>query len=641
MSKSYVAIALALTATCVVVMSAAPLRGAEIAAATSSQLAPALTGVIRDSHGKPMSGVAVSARSSQQTFTTSVYSDERGEYVFPQLTAGKYQLWAQAVTFTTARAEVMLDGAHTVTRNLALKPLANYEAQLTGIEWYDALPDDTAEHRRMKQVLYVACTGCHGLDVVLQNRFDEAGWKAILKAMQSAWYTGWRGAADLPPTDLRWEAQITRYHQDELAKYLAEMRGPGTSPMVIKPMARPAGDAARVVVTEYDLPITQRENELPWYNGDDWMDGPSTGMHGIVGTHDVVVDAAGYAWISHSEGRSTFESNRAMIKLDPKTGDMTAIKLMDKSGRLLQVEQISSIDPFGAIWMHNDETATLIKLDTRTEKFTAWQMPRVMGGMQNSTDADSQGRVWINARYGVAHFDPGQLDRKDVAYPGWQLFQQHTPGDGITYGISADADDNPWWSLSYVDKVAKRDMKTGVVTEIDMRDPDYDARKALMKPADLAFYDSIGGGTWSTNSASPLPYANMPRRLAADKNGDKVWVPNWAQSNIAEIDIHTMKVTYHRLPIHVHPYKTIVDKHHNVWTDTSLVDGTLKFNPASGEWTVYQLPSRGCGSRHMGYDDFRDEAWIACDQASKAARIQFRTAEEIRLLKAANTAIRK
>ena len=49
------------------------------------------------------------------------------------------------------------------------------------------------------------------------------------------------------------------------------MRGPGPSPMQIRPMASPSGDAARVVVTEYDLPITQRESELPWYNGADWQ----------------------------------------------------------------------------------------------------------------------------------------------------------------------------------------------------------------------------------------------------------------------------------------------------------------------------------------------------------------------------------
>jgi len=608
------------------------------AAGASSPLTapPALTGFIRDSHGKPLNGVAVSARSSEQTFTTSVYTDDRGEYVFPPLAAGTYRLWAQAVQFRTERYELRLDGQHAAKLDLKLTPLLNYEAQLTGVEWYDALPDDTVNHRRLKQVLYVACTGCHGLDVVLQNRFDEAGWRSILKAMQSAWYSGWRGAADLPASDLRWEAQITRYHQEELAQYLAEMRGPAPSPMSFKPMDRATGDAARVIITEYDLPISARENELPWYNGDDWMDGPSTGMHGIVGTHDVIVDATGQAWISHSGGRSTFESNRAMIRLDPETGDMSAYQLLDGKGKMVPVEQISSIDAMGNIWMHSDDA--IIRLDTNTRQFTALAMPAVMGGMVNSTDADSKGRVWVNAHFGAVRFDPAEPAAAGAAYPGWQFFQQLTPGDGITYGISADAEDNPWWSESYVDKVATRDMKSGRVSEIDMRDPDYEARKALATAADLAFYDSIGAGTWSTNSASPLPYANMPRRLAADKHGTTVWVPNWAQSTLAEIDIHSKQVTYHRLPIHVHPYKTIVDRQHNVWTDTSLADAALKFNPATGQWTIYRLPSRGCGSRHMGFDDFRGEAWIACDQASKVARIQFRTTEAIQQLRAASTA---
>jgi streptogramin lyase len=602
-------------------------------ARAQSLAAPGLMGVIRDSHGKPVNGVAVSARGTEQTFTTSVYTDERGQYLFPALTAGKYQLWAQAVRFATARAQLRLDGAHTARQDLTLKPLSDYEAQLTGVEWYDALPDDSADHRRMKQVLYVACTGCHGLDMVLQNRFDDTGWNAIIRAMQSAWYSGWRGASDLPASQLRWEAQIMRRHQNELAQYLAEMRGPRPSPMRFNPMPRPSGEAARAVVTEYDLPISARENELPWYNGDDWMDGPSAGMHGIVGTHDVVVDGGGYAWISHSGGRSSFETNRSMLKLDPRTGAMTAYQLLDGRGRMVFVEQISSLDSKGGIWMHSDDG--FIKLDTTTEQISAYPMPAVMEGMENSTDVDSKGGVWANARFGVVRFDPGEQNRADVAYPGWQLFQQRTPGDGITYGISADADDNPWWSESYVDKVAMRDMKTGQVSEIDMRDPDYEARKALATPADLAFYESIGAESWSTNSASPLPYANMPRRLAADKTGNSVWVPNWAQSNIAEIDIHSLRVTYHRLPIHVHPYKTIVDKQHNVWTDTSLADAALKFNPASGAWTVYRLPSHGCGSRHMGFDDFRGEAWIACDQASKVVRIQFRTAADLQQLQLA------
>jgi streptogramin lyase len=178
-------------------------------------------------------------------------------------------------------------------------------------------------------------------------------------------------------------------------------------------------------------------------------------------------------------------------------------------------------------------------------------------------------------------------------------------------------------------------MKTGKVLEFDMHDPDYEKRKALATPADLAFYESIGGGTWAKNSASPLPYANMPRRLSADKHGDTVWVPNWAQSNIAEINIRTHKVTYHELPIRVHPYKTTVDKHHNVWTDTSLADAVWRFTPSTGAWTMFRLPSHGCGSRHISFDDYKDELWLPCDQSNKVIRFQFRSADEILALETA------
>jgi streptogramin lyase len=258
-----------------------------------------------------------------------------------------------------------------------------------------------------------------------------------------------------------------------------------------------------------------------------------------------------------------------------------------------------------------------------------------MGGMANSTDSDSKGRIFVNGRFGVTMFDPSEQDRTGVMYPGWRLYQQLTPGNGTTYGISTDREDNVWWSESYADKVAMRDMKTGKVTEFDMHDPEYEARKALMTPADLAFYESIGAETWAANSAEPLPYATMPRRLAADKNGTSVWVPNWADSNIAEIDFRTHKVSYHKLPIQVHPYKTIVDKKHNVYTDTSLADAVFKYAPDRRGWTMYRMPSHGCGSRHVSFDDAKSELWLPCDQSDKVARFHFRSAEELRALERA------
>ena len=599
--------------------------------------APGIMGAINDKAGKPLAGITVSARATDQSMTTSVYTDAKGVYVFPHLVAGSYKLWAQAVGFTTTKADVVLDGTRTTASNLTMLPLADFGMQLTGYEWFNSLPDDTTEHKRMKQVMYVACTGCHSLDLPLQNRFDETGWKAIVKSMENSFYNG-HVPGDLRADQMRWEGQIMRHHRDDLAKYLAEVLGPDSKPLKLQPLPRPSGDAARAVVTEYELPLKEQQNAPSWYTGQDWSLGPSTGMHGIVGIHDVMLDEKGIAWLT--QARTTWENNRSLIRLDPQSGAMDAVKIIDPAGKLMLFEQIASPNPKGEIWMH--EGPNFVRLNPKTETFDLFVAPRVMGGTFNSMDSDSQGRAAANTRSGVMVYDPTATGDKVSAYPGWAVYQQKTPGDGTTYGISYDAEDNLWWSESYVSKVATRDMKTGKVDEFDMIDPEFDARKALSKPEDIKWYESIGGGTWSNNSASPLPYANMPRRLSADKHGDTVWVPNWSQSNIAEINIHTHRVTYHRLPIQVHPYKTIVDKDHNVWTDTSLNDSVFRFTPSTGQWTMFRLPSHGCGSRHVSFDDYKGDLWLPCDQSNKVARFQMRSeAQLLALQAAATTATRK
>src|SRR5580698_4308489 len=76
-------------------------------------LAPSsLLGTVTDSAGKPLNGIPVSARATDKTYTTSVYTDENGEYVFPNLPRGEYKVWAQAVGYAIVRMDLMLDGTH-------------------------------------------------------------------------------------------------------------------------------------------------------------------------------------------------------------------------------------------------------------------------------------------------------------------------------------------------------------------------------------------------------------------------------------------------------------------------------------------------------------------------------------------------
>ena len=67
-----------------------------------------LSGAIASAAGEKLGGVTVSAKAAGQTITTTVFTDETGNYYFPPLPTGTYRVWAQALTFATAKSEVDL-----------------------------------------------------------------------------------------------------------------------------------------------------------------------------------------------------------------------------------------------------------------------------------------------------------------------------------------------------------------------------------------------------------------------------------------------------------------------------------------------------------------------------------------------------
>src|ERR1700730_17993920 len=79
-----------------------------------------LTGEVTSAAGEKMGGVTVSAKAERSTITTSVFTDESGNYHFPPLPNGKYQVWAQALTYQLANGNVELNKKKT-RRNFVLQ----------------------------------------------------------------------------------------------------------------------------------------------------------------------------------------------------------------------------------------------------------------------------------------------------------------------------------------------------------------------------------------------------------------------------------------------------------------------------------------------------------------------------------------
>ena len=60
--------------------------------------------------------------------TTTVYTDEAGEYYFTPMPTGKYKVWAQAVSFETAKGDIDLSAAR--RQNFTLSPLTDRNRQV-------------------------------------------------------------------------------------------------------------------------------------------------------------------------------------------------------------------------------------------------------------------------------------------------------------------------------------------------------------------------------------------------------------------------------------------------------------------------------------------------------------------------------
>src|SRR5215472_1473312 len=117
-----------------------------------------LSGAVTSAAGEKMGGVTVSAKAEGATITTTVFTDADGRYYFPPLAAGKYRVWAQALSFATAKGEVDLTTAK--KQDFKLDTLADFERQLPGDLVLASLPDDTAEDARLKNLVHNNCTGC-------------------------------------------------------------------------------------------------------------------------------------------------------------------------------------------------------------------------------------------------------------------------------------------------------------------------------------------------------------------------------------------------------------------------------------------------------------------------------------------------
>jgi len=554
-------------------------------AATTASADQLLTGSVASAAGQKLEGVLVSAKKEGSTITTNVYTDLNGEYFFPAMADGKYQVWAQTLGFKTAKCAVDLSA--TRHQDFQLGAITDPEErirQLPSELLASALPEDTEADANIKRIFHNQCTGCHTPGYPLQFKFDEAGWNKVINLMKVI--------PALPGPNAKVNA-IIQYNQKELSAYLARARGPGETSMKFKDRPRPTGEAARVVWTTYDLPLNPdvgigTQTKYNPNDGSDWNLGTTSRIGQLPHDGGMGLDGNLYYTVNAPNKVVTIG------KVDGKTGAVKYLKVDKRDGSSAATAHGLTRDANGDFWFDiNPGRRSLGKLEAKTEKISVYETPPPMSPLGGAVtmDVDGKGKIWASAPDGVVQFDP--VTEKFTDFKSMTPFK-NAKGTNSTYGAAGDRDGNGWWAQMAFDTVGKADMATGKTSEVAL--PSLKNEMERIPAAAKAFYDSFNDRT----NGNPLPWSQGPRRMGTDKNADVLWVGNSWGATLARIDTKTLQTTIIPFPDPAYqPYHIAVDQNHNVWGNLWTADRIAKYDPSKAAWTMFDLPTRGTEIRHI------------------------------------------
>jgi virginiamycin B lyase len=497
-----------------------------IRAANSSGVA--LSGQVSSDREGAMGGVVVGAKKDGSTITIDVVSDDTGHFAFPssKLEPGQYSLKVRAVGYEMedSKTAAVASGA-TATADIKLRPARNLAAQLNNAEWLMSMPGTDAQKKFL-----LDCTGCHSLERIARSTHTADEFVAVIQRMSL--YA--QGSSPAHPQLLAGGARGggPRGNLQPVAEWLATTNLSSTErwEYPLKTLPRPKAKAARVIVTEYDLP---RKVAQP---------------------HDVVVDSGGTVWYSDF-------ADEFIGKLDPKTGQATEYPIpLLKQGfpkGSLELQLDKDENP----WLAMMYQGGIAKFDRKTEKVSVFPLPKEL---QKDHTQESMvmpiysyvdGKVWTNNQddHSILRLDP-----KTGTYENLGTFAIPGAGRNINaYGIPANRENDLYLLDFAADNIGRIDART----------------------KEFKVY--------------PTPTRDSrPRRGMVDDQ-DRLWFAEYGANAVGVFDPKTEKIQEWKVPTPWSaPYQAIVDKNGDVWTASMFTDRVARLNPKSGEVTEYLLPQQ-------------------------------------------------
>jgi virginiamycin B lyase len=507
--------------TFVLAMSADPSRAAGAAA---------LTGKVTSAEEGAMEGVLVTAKKPGSTVAVTVVTNRDGVYSFPasRLEPGAYTIKIRAVGYDLdGKGAAEIAEEKTASVDLKLKKTKNLSAQFTSAEWMQSMPGTP----KQKDAL-LGCVTCHTAERIVRSTHDVKEFVAVQQRMGTY-------ANQSVPTRIqkrlaerlleeRGDSRLKA--QEERGEFLASINlsGSDTWTYELKPMARPTGEATKVIITEYDL---ARDSIEP---------------------HDVILGKDGNAYYTNF-------GEQNIGRLDPKTGKVTEIKLPDLKQGWPQGSLSIHPDKDGNLWFGMMYQGAIGKLDLASLKVETYSLPPDMNKDQTQVNmvrpesAAVDGKVWTqNNGFAALH----RLDLKTGEIETIMPFKNSKVGENHNiYDIIPDANNNVYFTDFAQQHIGRVDAKTGQTTLFEL----------------------------------PTK-ASAPRRGMMDEQG-RIWFGQYRANKIGMFDTKTEKFKEWEMPnAWSAPYDVTIDKNGDLWTGSMLDDRVSRLNPETGKFIEYLLP---------------------------------------------------
>ncbi len=522
----------------------------------------ALQGTVKSSAEGLMEGVVVSAKRLQSTITTSVVSNQRGEYQFPKtrLPAGSYEISIRAVGYElSAKKTVNITSQQTSSANLTLISVKDISGQLTNAEWMASMPGSEREKRAL-----LTCVTCHTLERVVKSKYSSEEFLTIvLPRMQSYVNQSMPGAPQMRKgarlMEEQGEDRVNIYR--EMGEFLAQInlhdRTRWTYPL--QTFSRPSGEATKVIYTEYGLPRQ------------------------LLQPHDVIVTKTGQVWYSSF-------GEQIIGRMDQATGAVkeyeVEVSKPDFPKGILAIRE----DRDGQLWIGNMYQAAIARFDPNTEKFEYFRpapkdnLPSTQLNQVAPYNRNIDGKVWAqNSGFAGVH----RFDVKTGEVETWAPFKNSKEQHNI-YDVISDSKNNAFFTDFRQQEIGRIDAKTGAITFFSF-------------PTKLA----------------------SPRRGTMDDQ-DRLWVGEYRGHKIGMLDTKTGEMKEWSVPTpYSAPYDAIKDRNNYVWTGSMTTDKIARLNLENNQFIEYLLPKSTNVRRVFVQDDAPEPIfWVGSNHGAAIIKVE-------------------